>query len=639
MKALLTRGRALTMSFIWVMVCALVACGGGGGGGSSSSGGGGGSNSTVVLTGVVATGAPLLGATVSVIDSRGVSQGSATTNLADGTYELTLSGTASPTLPLLVKAAGVDMSGTPVLLYSVVQSTAAGANAKTLAHINPLTNAVLGLLLGGNPTVYAPTTSSSPKWTLLRNSTALAAASLFVKTAIRLNLTDARLTDLTRVDFFQDTTFIANKTGLDAAIEGVRIEFGQDLSANELMYVSNRLLVAGTREVTVNLTMAAGNLAGTTPTVAAAATTSTLKATTGNSTLMPYVATLEKLRADINAFMARHALASEFGTTQFISTSYIQFDGVEASDLTTTLAAYGNSGYQLNRFQILGCLDNPIVSKCKKIAVSALIRDAAGAVVGVFNNAVTYVTATGWTFIGNDRLTRWNIYPITWATWSAIGTPDTSLSTNSGRGIQAYISGTFTGAAILHLPVANFTMYGCGPTGATTFCLNAIESGDLITDQVLPLTNGGPIGPTDAQWGTVYELDTAPFGIPDPIPNLSVLTADLPPIAASSVYPLPDGIDASTPLTIGNLTSGLTITWNTWAAANPQLRMVEVRGVITSTATLPITKFVTVLPLTANTATLPVFATIPTDAVAYTLWLIAQDDQGRRYVSKIAATP
>jgi len=651
MKALLTRGRELAMSFMGIVVsCALVACGGGGGGSSSSSGSGGGGGSaagaSIVLTGVVATGAPLIGATVSVVDGRGVSQGATVSSLADGSYEMTLSST-SPTMPLLIQANGVDMYGSPVVLYSVAQAITTGSNAKTLVHVTPLTNAVTALLLGGNPRPHFQNASTRySTWALLGNSLALTAASTFVKTAIRANLTDARLTDIARVDFFKDSTFAANKTGLDAVLEGVRVQFGTDISGNELLQLSNRLILAGNSEVTVNLTTAKSNLAGTTPAVAAGAVTSTLKVTTGTSTVMPSVAGLDTLSATINLALAQRATDLDIALLGIFATSYTFYDGRDLMTMAGALSAYGASGYQLSRWQILGCLDDPMPTRgCAKIKVASLVRDASGGVVDIFHNVVTYSSTTGWTFRGNDRQTPWYVYPITWSQWDASGVLDTSVSPNPGLGMQVVIQSPDFMIATLQLPNGySVPFYYCS---ISTMCLTGdpgtsyttgLETGDLIADQVLRSTMVGWIGQQDARPGARYLIQTATLSAGSET-NTTILTTDLPLTSSMAVYPLPDGLSASTPLTATNLTSGLTVAWSTWAAANPQLRMIEVRGVITSTTTAPVTRSVTVLPLAANQATLPVFATIPSDAVAYALWLIAQDEQGRRYVSKIAATP
>jgi len=120
--------------------------------------------------------------------------------------------------------------------------------------------------------------------------------------------------------------------------------------------------------------------------------------------------------------------------------------------------------------------------------------------------------------------------------------------------------------------------------------------------------------------------------------NNTVLTTDMPANTDSAAYPLPDGLSASTPLTIVDFTAGLHLNWSRWAANNPDKRMVEVRAVITSSTSAPVIQVLTVQPLAARTKNLAAFDHVPADATAYTLWLVAQDDQGRRYISKISAS-
>ncbi|OYU73622.1 MAG: hypothetical protein CFE45_36820, partial [Burkholderiales bacterium PBB5] len=92
-----------------LLVSVLAACGGGGGGGqgggsSGGSTGGGGAATTPTpstLSGVVAVGAPLGGAVVSVIDATGAAVATTTASATEGRYSLSL--TTTPAGPLLVQ--------------------------------------------------------------------------------------------------------------------------------------------------------------------------------------------------------------------------------------------------------------------------------------------------------------------------------------------------------------------------------------------------------------------------------------------------------------------------------------------------------------------------------------------------------
>ena len=124
----------LIASLAAVAAMALTAgCGGSGGGSNSSGNTDSGQTGTpasevgpFTVSGVAAIGAPLLGATVTVVDGKGVEQGRTRTNTSDGSYAVALTGSHIP-LPLLIQASGVDMTGKPVILHSVVQTSTTGA--------------------------------------------------------------------------------------------------------------------------------------------------------------------------------------------------------------------------------------------------------------------------------------------------------------------------------------------------------------------------------------------------------------------------------------------------------------------------------------------------------------------------------
>lgn len=113
-----------------VTLAALVACGGGGtaDGGSNGSGG--------TMSGTVAVGAPLLGATVTVYDSKGAVVGTTTTDATTGAYSLSVG--SSFVGPFTVKAQG-DVGDASVTLYST--SPTAG-----VTQVNPITHAIASSL-------------------------------------------------------------------------------------------------------------------------------------------------------------------------------------------------------------------------------------------------------------------------------------------------------------------------------------------------------------------------------------------------------------------------------------------------------------------------------------------------------------
>lgn len=690
----LTRKHLPLLAWLGVAVSAvlLTACGGGGGGSTPSSSGGssGGSGSSsgtpvtgaVTLSGVVAMGAPLIGATVTVVDANGASCGTTTTALADGTYTLPLT-CSSFTLPLLIEAAGPDMSGAPQVLHSVMQGVTTGSSTVTSAHVNPLTNAVVAMLMGGDPTPHfqngkAAVTGSaavrSAHWSLLGSATALRVASDVLKTAIRPNLNDAGLTNAALVDFFSDTNtilFSPNKTGLDATLEGLRIQFGRNSSADETLQLSNRFLQAcnpssacsavsnlGSPEVVMNLTTAYNSLNVSTPTTAAttAAITTTVKVTTSTSALMSPIAQLETLRGAINGNIRPPALATDLATLEYSSgkpvfaSTFVQQDGASALSVATTLIGYGALDYQLSSFMVLGCMDYPIVTRCTKVRLAAMVRSQAG-VQDLFEITANYVAATSsWSFVGNGRQSSWRINPVSWRYLNGDGSALASSATgpNPGQGVQTFIQSVDPVSPLIADVVMNtgaVRLYNCNASPGDAMCLShhtvsgqeaGYETGDLVLDQILPTTNVSWLGPTDTRPGTRFQMTATGIGVNET--SSLILQSDLPSTSTTGLYPLPDGLSGSAPLLHGAVEAGLTISWNTWAAANPGLRMVEVRAVITRPPfTAPAKQVFSIKPLAATQLTIPAFSSVPSDAVEHSLWLIAQDGLGRRYITKIVA--
>lgn len=670
--------RSPLKAWVWgaAMAFALSACGGGGGGNSTAGGssGGGGSTAPVTLSGVAATGTPLIGATVTVLDSTGASCGSTSTALADGTYTLTLS-CSSPTLPLFVEVVGVDMAGAPVVLHSVLQTVTSGVGTRTIANVNPLTNAVVALLMGGDPTPYfqagkAAATGSAAvrtaRWSLLGSSAARTVASDFIKTVIRPNLNDARLTNATLVDFFSDPTFSPDKTGLDAVLESLRIQFSRNNIGDELLQLSNRLLQPcnpstvcnpstnlGSPEVVVNLTTARTSLNAATPTVASAATITTVKVTTSTSALITTVTGLETIRAKINENLRPTITAAELATLDLstgkplFASTFVQQDGLNALSVGSVLAAYGASGYQLSSFMIQGCLDYPIVSRCTKVRVSSLVRDGVGNIQAVFENVANYVTTTSsWSLVGNGRQTEWAVYPASWLYLNGDGSAlaNSVSGPNPGLGVLTLVQAKdAVSPMIADVVAASGTtshFYNCSAV-AGPMCLGNVssigyETGDVVSDYALPTTNTSWLGATDTRPGSRFQISTTGIGVGET--NSLILSADLPVTTNQAVYPVPDGLSVNTPLLQAAVTGGLTISWNTWAAANPGMRVIEVRTVITRPVTnAPSKQVFAITPLSATQLTIPAFSSVPSDAVDYSLWMIAQDTMGRRYITKILA--
>lgn len=666
-----TPKRVPLLAWLWVALVslALAACGGGGGGNSTTSGGGGGggggssgSSISVAMAGVAAYGAPLVGATIRVMDATGTVLGSSATNITSGQYSLSVTANTSR-FPLLVQAAGVDMQGTPVVLHTVIPSTSALTNGQATVHITPLTNAVVAMLMGGDPrTRFAtPASIDGATWSLLGNRSAMSAASTFLLTAINANLNAAKPTALNKatLDIFSDTNFRADKTGQDAVLDGVRVQFATDAYGNELLRLSNRLILTGNVEVTINLSTAKSGLSASTPAVANTAIDSVNKTTkilgltaTTTATAITRVADLSTLLSTINTTLVIPGVsAASFNPDglvrpPIISASFTTHNGMNSDSLISELVAYGNAGYQLSPFQIVGCLEDPVpTSGCTKVKVAALLRmNSTGQIMGSFEQAVIWASNIGWTFVGNDKPVRMSVYPATWQAWTSTGT----VSGSAGYGVQAdlYTGYTqFVGSVRLGLPTPGSTaraLYVASNTGLGALLFSPTETGDLIADETLAVTQTGPLSDSDVAAGAPYSL-AVQYGVLQSgtiVSNQSYatrLTAGLTSDRSAARYPVPNNL-SGVPLTVARFTGGFGLDWSTWAAANPNMRVLEVRAVITCTTTAPVKQVFSVAPLNGTALNVPAFSSVPGDAVQYTLWLIAADEQGRRYISKIIAS-
>ena len=132
---------------------------------------------TYTVSGVAATGAPLVGAVVTLTDSKGATVQSALTG-ADGTYSIVTKGTA----PFVLTAAFNDVDGTPALLSSVLAPSGGGAAVSLVANLNPLTSLVTQRVLGLVPTT-APTAAQITSASV--TSATITAAEQAVTTALQ----------------------------------------------------------------------------------------------------------------------------------------------------------------------------------------------------------------------------------------------------------------------------------------------------------------------------------------------------------------------------------------------------------------------------------------------------------------------
>ncbi len=190
---------------------ALAIHGCGGGGGSSSPAAAPGPAPTVVA-GVVAVGAAVPGATVTVKDSSASTADVTGTADASGAYSLDVS---SLVPPLVVTATGT-LNGEPVTIAAVVPTLSANANNTT--NVTSLTNAIAALIAPGGDlnALSTPATLASAA-----TATAVTNASTLVVNTLK---TDPEFSALLGANFNPLTTpFTANGTGPDAVLDRLSV--------------------------------------------------------------------------------------------------------------------------------------------------------------------------------------------------------------------------------------------------------------------------------------------------------------------------------------------------------------------------------------------------------------------------------
>lgn len=191
------------------MSAILAACGGGSGGSSASSGASSqpATAAATDMTGTVAIGTALTGATVTVTDSVGKT--ATATSGATGTYSVSLTGL---TAPYLITA--IDPSGVSSTLYSVVASANTSNGAPVTANVTPLTTAVAALMTpSGNPATLASNASAITSSAITTAEATLDAA---IAPLLSANSVAASFDPI-------GTTFTPNQTGADAVIDSVAV--------------------------------------------------------------------------------------------------------------------------------------------------------------------------------------------------------------------------------------------------------------------------------------------------------------------------------------------------------------------------------------------------------------------------------
>jgi hypothetical protein len=630
-----------------VLTLLLASCGGGGGG----SGGTSTPDTPPTLRGVAATGAPLVNAQISVVDGQGRAVGSATTHAADGSYSLTLTAN-SPAAPLFIQARGLDAAGNMQVLHSTVPTI----SAAMVGHVTPLTNAVVALALGTEPApVFAAASSSASQLTQM--ASAAPAASDFLKTLVKTQLTDLKVTDPKTLDLLADSTFAANKGAHDLLIESVRIDLARTGANVPVLQIGNKFLAAPTAEVVVALPAAQTELlkAAGTP---ANAITSTLKAATSATTLLGNLSGLDDLGAALNQLIAQGRDVSTILNSALV-TGYDKHNGRVKADLAAILSTYTTANRQFGRFQLLGCADDvPAAGNCAKVLVGAPVSDSSGAVVDLFSDAVSYnkaaTTTNKWNLIGNGKKLAVGVYPLAFAALKGDGTSDATLSPNPGVGLQVEIQAQTPDPIPVNPPIqllssATVQLPGgfsipFGYCSRPLLCVSSTPGATSLTptggvgDIAIQRSAIGWIGAVDSLRGAKYLINYTIAGVTET--RTAYLRADVLGSSAAARFPTLDGVAAASPLFATALQGGtLSINWSTWAAANPDLRIVEIKRVFTPAGGASPTVIDTPAPLPPKTAATLSTAYTPSSTVTSELWLQAMDAQGRRFHTRYTGQP
>lgn len=623
---------------------------------ASCGGGGGGSDTPVLdkpptLRGVAATGAPLVNAQISVVDGQGKAVGTATTHGADGSYSLTLS-TTSPAAPLFIQARGMDAAGTMQVLHSTVPAI----SAAMVGHVTPLTNAVVALSLGTEPApVFAAASTSTSQ--LSQMASAAPAAGTFLKTLVKTQVSDLKITDAAALDLLADSTFAANKGAHDLLIESVRIDLARSKLNVPVLQIGNKFLAAPTAEVVVELPTAQTELlkASGTP---ATAITSTLKAATSATTLLGTLSGLDDLGAALNQLIAQGRDVSTLLNSVLV-TGYDKHNGRSKADIAGILSTYTTGNRQFGRFQLLGCADDaPTAGNCAKVLVGAVISDSTGAVVDLFSDAVSYnksaTTTNKWNLIGNGKKLAVGVYPLGFLALNADGTASGAVVPNPGIGLQVEIQAQtadpvpgipatqLLSSATVQLPGGFSIPFGyCNRlllcVSSTPGATNLIPTGG-VGDIAIQRSAVGWIGSADSVRGAKFIASYTISGVAET--RNAWLRADVLGEPAATRFPSVDSVSAASPVSAASLQSGsLVINWAAWAAANPDLRLIEIKRVFTPTAGGAPTVLDTSVPLPPKTAATLSTAYTPVGSVTSELWLQAMDAQGRRFHTRYTGKP
>ena len=588
------------------------------------------------LSGVAALGAPMSGARVTVLDGTGAVVGSTTTHPADGSYSLALQPAIAP---LMIQATGTDAAGQPLVLHSAVANLA----ANTFANITPFSDAIVGLTLGSDPKPVFAGATAKPE-TLAPLAT-LAPASTFLKTLVKTNLSDAKTGDAIKLDLIGDNTFAATKTGVDLALETLTTAYASSITGAPVLQITNKLSGAAA-EVVVDLAVARTELAKTTGAKPANAITSTLKATTSPTTTIASLGALDDLVTTLNKAIADGTGATPNVLTVQLLPRYTQHDGQPASVLADRIADWTARKMQIGRLQVTGCADETIAKTgCVLVSVAARVSDASGEQVENLADVVSYfATATPkWQLVGNGLAASVAARPVAWLALENDGrlwapsTPATPPVPNPNLGVQLAVGDSVL-AATAQTPGGY--VQPLVPCTRTTLCIAAkagdtsvAPTGSLFDNAVFQLTNAW-LGAADLALGARYKVvltrNDGTYAT-----RTTALRGSFAAVPATGRFATIDDVKSSQPLSGSALLSSTRLSWSQWAAANPDMRVVFVRTVLTSETQPPL---ISELPPKSWQATSLQLAEplLPENfgVIGIELWIAAIDFAGRWYYTR-----
>jgi hypothetical protein len=202
-------------------------------------------------------------------------------------------------------------------------------------------------------------------------------------------------------------------------------------------------------------------------------------------------------------------------------------------------------------------------------------------------------------------------------------------------------------SAKVQTPSGNvFTLASCGQA---LFCIattpgasSTLATGTLADQGVFQASNGW-LAIADLAAGARYSVTPTPASTPTV--RIATLRSGFVAAPADNRFPVIDGVKAAQPLTSAALLDSNTLAWSAWAAANPDMRVTQVRLVLAGATASDTPLIFDATPLNWRDTQLawPV-PDVPADfpGSAITLWIGAIDATGRLYYTSyeiVAATP